>query len=130
MHPFLIVVVKVPEHACIRHSGLRVALVRAIEGRELGWIANKEDGEVIANKVPISFFSLEFESETPNVTGGIGTTFFASYGRKASQDLRLFADFAERSCRAPIGDIVSAFKLAPRPSSLSMDGSDCRQWRD
>ena len=40
---FLVVVMEVPEHARVRDVGLRVVLVRAVQGGKLDRVSDKED---------------------------------------------------------------------------------------
>jgi hypothetical protein len=95
MHAFLIMVMEVPKHARVCDPSLRVAFVRSVERGELGRIADEENRKVVANEVPIAFFSFKLQGKASDIAGSIRRPFFSGYRRDASQNLSLFADFIE-----------------------------------
>ena len=38
------------------------------------WISNEENGGVVANQIPVSIFSIEFDSKPARITSSVSTT--------------------------------------------------------
>jgi hypothetical protein len=62
---------------------------------ELQWVSDEKYRCVIANKVIIAFFSVEFDCKAAWISCSIGRTPFTSNGGKASEDFGTLADFGE-----------------------------------
>lgn len=67
-HTFLIIVVIIPEHCCVRHMCLGMSLMRTVQGRELDGIPDEEDRKIVADDIPVPFISEELQSPSANVT--------------------------------------------------------------
>lgn len=51
--------------------GLGIALLGMDEVRELGGVAEEEDGRVVGDVVPVAFFGSEFDGESSRIAGQI-----------------------------------------------------------
>lgn len=49
-----------------------IAFLGVNETREKDWIPEEKDGSVVANKIPISFFSVKLDSKTTRITSSVG----------------------------------------------------------
>lgn len=79
----------VPEHRRIigvSKVGVRVALLRVNEVRELGWVAEEKHRSVVGHHVPITLFGSELDSEATRVSGTVVGTRLATNGRKSDAD--------------------------------------------
>ena len=73
----------IPEHGGIigtAQVGGWVSLLGVDEVRELGWIAQEEDGSVVGHHVPIAFFCAELDAEASRITSQIVGTGLATDG--------------------------------------------------
>lgn len=61
----------VPEHGSILQVCLRISLLSMDEEGKLGGIAEKEDGGVVVNPIPVTLFSIELDGETTRIAGSI-----------------------------------------------------------
>ena len=77
------------------HVGTRVALDGMVQVGKLQWVAQEEDGRIVAHQVPIARLGIELHGKATDIALGIGRSALASYGRKAHEALRLLAHFAE-----------------------------------
>ena len=63
--------VEVPEHVCVGGVCDGMALVRAVQGWELDWIADEEDWLVVEDPVIVSFGGLELDGPAVEVSDGV-----------------------------------------------------------
>lgn len=82
----------VPEHSGILQVGLWVALLGVDEERELSWVAQKEDGCVVVDPVPVALFRVELDGEAAGVAGRICRALLTTDGREAGDSLGLLAN--------------------------------------
>ena len=99
----------------MRRRGLRIAAIRLHFHRmdqigEFDRVLDEEHRDVVADEVPVAFLGIELHGEAAHVARRVGRTGAAGDGRKAHEDLRLFAGLAEkigaRICRS--SDSVSS----------------------
>ena len=106
---------EVPVVLCRPHVRLRVALDGAIEVRELVGVAQKEDGGVVADQVPVPFFGVELHGKAADVAFRVGRTPFARDSREADEGLGLLAHFGEDLRFREPGDVMGDGERAERP---------------
>jgi hypothetical protein len=53
---------------------------------ELDSILDEEDGDVVSNKIPVTFLCVELDSKTADITDGIGRTPGSEDGREPGED--------------------------------------------
>lgn len=80
MDSFWVVFVKVPKHGIIWHVCLRVSFMTPVHGWKLDGIPNKEDGQVIENKVLDTLLCVKLCCPTSNISNGVTGPFFAANG--------------------------------------------------
>ena len=82
---------EIPHRRRRAQVGLRMALLRVDEVRELQRIANEEHRRVVADQVPVAVFRIELEREAAHVALGVGRAELAGDGREAGDHRRLGA---------------------------------------
>lgn len=82
----------VPEHVGIFQVSLRVSLLRVDKVRELGWVANEEDGSVVENPIQVALLCLQFDRKSTGVASGIRRARLTADGRETNGGLNLFAN--------------------------------------
>src|ERR1700729_3989931 len=82
----------VPEHVGIFQVSLRVSLLRVNKVRELGWVANEEDGCVVENPIQVTLLCLQLDRKSTGVTSGVRGTRLAADSRETNGGLTLCAN--------------------------------------
>lgn len=103
--------------------GLRISLLGVDEVRELGWVAQEEDGRVVVHKVQVAFLGVQLDGETTGVSGSIGGARLTSDGRETSNQLGLLADGVQERRATDVGDVVGDLEVAERAGTLGVDHS-------
>lgn len=98
---------EIPEGVRVTTVGLRVTLLSVDEVREFGRIADKEDGGIVANHVPVAFFGVEFDGETTRITGSISATLFTTNSGESSEDRSTLANVAQELGLGKTSNIMS-----------------------
>ena len=93
------------------------------EVRELGGIAQEEDGSVVCYHVPVALFCSKLDRETSRVSGTVGGAGFATDGREANGDRTLFAFFAEDVGNAEVVQWLGAFEGTMSTAAFGVDDS-------
>lgn len=78
MHRFLIAGQEVPKCSCILQVRLRVAFLGVDERWELDTVADEKNGRVVSDKVPITFFGIEFDRESSRITSCVRRPFLST----------------------------------------------------
>ena len=55
-------------HGSIFEVGLGISLLGMDEDGEFGWVAKKEDGRVVEDPIPVTFFGVEFEGKASRIS--------------------------------------------------------------
>src|SRR5450755_551121 len=76
-------------------SSVRLHLYSVDQIRELDSILDKEDGDVIADQIPIAFFGVELDRKSAHVTRSIHRTGATGDGRYSSEYRRFLAHLGE-----------------------------------
>lgn len=82
--------------------GSRVTLLGVDEVRELGRVAQEEDGSVVGNHVPVTFISPELDTETARVAGQVRSSALTADGRETNTDGALLVLGGEDVCHAEV----------------------------
>lgn len=85
----------VPEHGGIFQVGLRVALLRVDENRELGGVPEEEDRGVVEYPVPVAFVGVELEGKATGIARTVGGALLTTDSGEADEHVRLLADTLE-----------------------------------
>ena len=96
---------EVPDVIGLLVVGVRVVFLGVNEVGELDAIADKEDGSIVSDKIPVSILGVKLERKSSRVTRRIWSTFGASHGGEACEHARLFAFFREQLLFCPFGDV-------------------------
>lgn len=73
----------------------RVPFTGMDETREKDGVPQKEDGRIVADKVPVPFLRVKLHREASHIAHGICRTFFSSDSGKSHGDGRFLANFGE-----------------------------------
>ena len=107
--------------AGLRHGEVRLGLGRVHQVGKLHRVLDEEDGDVVADEIPVAFIRVELHREAAHVARGIGRAAFAEHGREADEDRRLLAGFAEERGARELRDCLGAFEEAVRRRAARMD---------
>lgn len=89
--------------------------------RELGRVANEEDGSVIEDPIPVALIGLEFDGESTGVSSSIGGPGFASNGRETYSGANFFAYLMEERLGSDVAEVMSYFEVAMSTGAFGMD---------
>ena len=103
--------------------GSWIPLLGMDEVRELGGIAQEEDGSVVCYHIPIAFFRSKLDRETSRVSGAVVGAGFATHGRESNGDRALFAFLAEDVGNAEIIERLGALEGTMSTAALGVDNS-------
>ena len=71
MYSLWIVDMEVPKHIWIRNIGLRMAFMTSIHAGKLDGIPNKEDWQIVEDKVLVTILGIDLHSPSTYITNGI-----------------------------------------------------------
>src|SRR5258708_3283766 len=83
---------EIPSGGVIPHIGLRIPFLGVDEIGEFERITDEKDRRIISDQVPISFFSIEFESEPADISFRIRRAPLTSHNRETQKSWDLLAD--------------------------------------
>ena len=90
----------------LRHGVMRLRLHRVDEVGELHRVLDEEDGDVVADEVPVALVGVELDREAAHVARRVGRAALAGDRREAHEHRRPLADLGERrraSCSSSCG---------------------------
>ena len=77
-----------------------------VQVRKLERVAQEEDRSIVAYKVPVSCFCVEFHCKSPDVTFRVSCSALSGHCREAHEAWGLLADFGEYGCAGISGDVM------------------------
>ena len=109
----------------MRRLGLREAAIRGRLGgmdqiRELDGILDEEDGDVVADNVPVALLRVEFHGKPTHIARHIGRALVASHRGEAGKDIRLLTLSLENVCRRDVFQRVERLEIAMRAVATGM----------
>ena len=114
----------IPEHGAVISMGEMcggIALLGMDEVRELGGIAQEENGCIVCHHIPVAFFSPEFDGETSRVSSTVVRSRFATDGRKADSNWTFIACLGKDVGKAEIIERLGAFEGTVCTAALGVD---------
>ena len=105
----------------LRDFVVRFWLDRMDEIRELDRLLDEEDGDVIANDVPVAFFGVEFGGETSNVSDSVCASSATLDGREANKGWCSARGVGQHPSGGDILKTLEELELAMSTSPSSMD---------
>ena len=111
---------KIPVVFGAAQIGARVAFDGMVQIRKLQRIAQEEHRRVIARQIPIALFGIELDGKTANIALGVGCAAFACHGRKAHEQIGLFAHLAKDFGAGVFGNIVRDRECAVSARAFGM----------
>lgn len=91
--------------------------------RELDGILDKKDRNIVSHEIPVSFISVELDSEPTDVSDGICASSTSLDGRKSSEDRCSARRVSQDSGRSDICSTLKELEMPKCTSSPSMDNS-------
>jgi hypothetical protein len=114
---------EVPESIGVLAVGLGVSLLGVNEIREFGRVSDEENGGVVTNQIPVTFFSVELDGETSGISFGISRTLFTTNSGESSEDRSSLSNSVQKFGLAELGDVVSDFEVTVSTGTLGVDDS-------
>jgi len=114
---------EVPEGVGVLAVGLGVSLLGVDEVGELGGISDEEDGSVVTNQIPVTFFGVEFDSKTSGISFGIGRTLFTTDSGESGEDGSSLSEGVQEFSLAVLGDVIGDFEITVSAGTLGVDDS-------
>jgi len=114
---------EVPEHVGVLAVSLGVSLLGVNEIRELGGVSDEEDGGVVTNHIPVTFFSVELDGKTSGISFSISRTLFTTDSGESSENGSSLSDGVQKFGLAELGDVVGDFEVTVSTGALSVDDS-------
>lgn len=74
--------------------------------REFARIADKEDGSVVANHVPVALLSVEFYGKTARIASSVSTAFLTTDGGETDENRSLLANVAQELGLSEVWNVV------------------------
>ena len=100
---------------------MRLGLGCVNEIRKFHRVLNEEDGNVVADQIPIALIGIELDRETSHIAHGIRRAAFANDGREAHEDRCPLAGFGEQRCSGIFLKRVVAFEIPVCGRTAGMD---------
>ena len=105
----------------LRHREVRLGLGGMDEVRELHRVLDEEDGNVVADQVPVPFVGVELDGESANVARGVGGAALAEHRREPHEDRRLLACLGEHRGAGDVGQRLVTLEVAVRRRPARVD---------
>lgn len=70
----------------LRNLIVRLGLARVDQICKLDGVLDEEDGDVVPHEVPVALFRVEFDSESADISDGIGRTTTSENGRETQEE--------------------------------------------
>lgn len=74
---------------CLRDLVVGLGLAGVDKIGELHGVLDEEDGDVVANNVPVALLGVEFDGKTSNISNRVSTASASEDGGEAEEDRRL-----------------------------------------
>lgn len=84
-----------PECIRVLKMGLRVPLLGVDEVGEFGGVTNEENGGVVEDPIPVTFFGSELKGKATRITSGVGRARFTTNGGETGSDTDFLANALE-----------------------------------
>lgn len=111
---------EIPVGGGVGESGAGVAFDGVVQIRELERVAQKKDGGVVANQIPVAFLGIELDGKSAYIPLRIGGAAFARHRGKAHKDGCFLADAVEEGRAGVARDIVRYTEGAEGPGTFGV----------
>jgi len=101
--------------------GLRVPLLCVNEVRELGRITDEEDGGVVEDPIPVTFFSSKLDGEAARVASGVGRARFTTDGRETDCCADFLSHRSQQRLGCNVAEIMGDLEVTVSTSTFGMD---------
>lgn len=102
------------------HIVSTVQVIRIADSTYLDAVTNEEDGCVIANHIPVTFFCVELHAEASRIAGRVCGALLTTDCGEANCNICLLANFTEEICRGLIDTLVIGLELGGRERQNSL----------
>lgn len=114
---------EIPKHIWILTVSLRISLLSMNKIWKLSRITNKENWSIVSCHIPITLFSVKFNSKTTWISFWIGWSLFTTYSRETGKNRSSFTYLFKRFCFSILSYIMSTFKITMSTASFCMYNS-------
>jgi hypothetical protein len=90
---------------------------------KLHGVLDEEDGNVVANDIPVTLFSVELDCETSDITDGVGGTTAAQDSRESQEDGSLAGCVGEYASGCDIGSRLEEGELSKSTRATSVNNT-------
>jgi len=105
----------------LREPAVRLLLDGVDEVGELDRVLDEEDGDVVADEVPVPLLGVELGGEAPDVPGQVGRALAAGDGREPDEDGGLLPLALEEVGPGDVGERVVVLEIAVGPEASGVD---------
>jgi hypothetical protein len=106
---------------CLRHLAVWLRLSSMNYIGKLHGILNEEDGDVVANDIPVALFGVKLDSETSNITHGVGRTTATQDSGESQEDGSLARCVGEYASGCDIGSRLEEGELSKSTGATSVN---------
>ena len=105
----------------LREAPVRLRLGGVDQVGELDRVLDEEDGDVVADEVPVPLLGVELHGEAADVAGEVGRALAAGDGREADEDGRLLALALEEVGPGDVGERLVVLEVAVGAVAAGVD---------
>ena len=105
----------------LREAPVRLRLDGVDQVGELDRVLDEEDGDVVADEVPVPLLGVELHREAADVAGEVGRALAAGDGGEADEDGRLLALALEEVGAGDVGERPVVLEVAVGPVAAGVD---------
>jgi hypothetical protein len=88
---------------------------------ELGRVTDEEDGSVVEDPVPVTFFSLKLNGKASRIASGISGTGLSTYGRESDGGANLLPSSLEEGLRSDVAEVMGNLEVSMGTCTLGVD---------
>jgi hypothetical protein len=107
----------------LRHLVVRLGLAGVDDVGEFDGILDEEDGDVVADEVPVALLRVKLGSEAADIADCVSAASAAQDGREADKDGRLAGRVGQDGRNGEVLDALEQLELAKRAGATGMDDS-------
>ena len=99
----------------------RISLLGMNEAGKEDWVADEENGRIVADQIPISLLRVIFHGKSPWIANSVGTARFAGHGGETEKARSFLANFRKYFGFCVHGDVMGDFKFAIGTGAMGMN---------
>jgi hypothetical protein len=108
---------------CLRHLAVWLRLSSMNDIGKLHGVLDKEDGDVVANNIPVALFGVKLDSETTDIAHGVGRTTATQDSGESQEDGSLAGCVGEYASGCDIGSRLKECELSKSSGATSVNNT-------